>query len=159
MAAEIVVSDPLAMSLEAHRLLFLRKRGPRVLLLVVAIWALSLCLVALSGGRAYAYAVLGLAGLVTLLPPVAYVSGRRMLKGAFGSIPGGAYTYRIDEGGVSWRSPIGASQVGWPGFTGVHRFAALWVLVIAQRQFVVLPADRLDEPTRSLILSKVRALP
>lgn len=156
MPARIVVADPLATALQAHRLMFLNRVGLRICFLVSAIWMLAFILYAIATTDLWAHIALALAVFATILPPIAYFSGRRLLKKAFQSIPGGAYTYAIDEQGVSWHSPIGDTQVNWRGFTHVHQLGPLWVLIIAERQIVVLPADQLNESSRTLILANVK---
>ena len=117
MLANLVVADPLTTTLQAHRLLFLKKIGLRICIVLPAMWLIALVLFALAKKDPLAYITLTLAFFVTILPPIAFFSTRRLLKKAFHSIPGGAYTYEIDELGVSWHSPIGGSQVNWQGFT------------------------------------------
>ena len=127
-------------------------------MLLPIIWLLVICVLVASIREPYGYVLVALASFATVLPPIAYFSAQRLLKKAFRSIPGGAYVYQIDEQGVSWHSPIGGSQVNWHGFTRVHKFKSFWVLIIAERQFVALPTDQLDESTRALILAKVKSI-
>ncbi len=154
MPTMVVVPDPLATALRAHRLIFFRRVGPRAALLLCVIWLVVLALLWMAPGGALARLALALALFATLLPPVVYLSGRRLLRKSFRAIPGGAYTYAIDEEGIGWSSPIGTSQVRWPGFTRVMQFRALWVLLIAERQFIALPTEQLDAPSRTLILDR-----
>lgn len=155
MPAEIVVTDPLSITLKAHRLLFFQRVGVRASIVLPVVWLFVIWLFGVPDTGPMANAMLAVAIIATILPPLTFFAGRRFLKRAFKSIPAGSYAYRVDEQGVGWRSSIGSSQVNWQGFTRVYPFERLWILIIAERQFIALPAEQLDEATRALIQARI----
>jgi len=155
MATEIVVDAPKVLALAAYRSVFGRRFGV-FLLIVVPILCMLIWLCSRSVPIAIIIMNLMVLPFAVIFPLLIYFAFRRRIILGFKSIPVGPYIYSVTETGVSWKSPIGRTEVNWCGFSKIYRFKKIWVLIIARNQFVPLPLEKLDDQARMLITANVR---
>ncbi len=65
-------------------------------------------------------------------------------------------TYRFSNRGVSVSSELGSTELKWRAFEKLWKRSDLWFLFLDKNQFLVLPADQLDEDLRAFIERCVR---
>lgn len=151
----VTVGDPMACALEAQKRIFLKNLGPLALVGIPLVFTVVLFLFLTTPFTLVSYFALLLLLICVIVPPLAYLKARSLLKASFMSVPKGPVNYSFDEDGVSWQTTVSDSKVYWRGFTAFFRFKRVWVLIIARRQFITVPAESLSGELMALISSKV----
>ena len=155
MAHEVIVDNPLKAGLKAQKRLFFKKIGPIGAAGIVLILFAVIFLPAVSRGGTLNCVVFTLASVYLLLLPLLYLAVLGNIKKGFNSIPKGPFTYSFTESGISWKTTVSHSTVEWRGFTAFYPFKTVWVLVLAETQFICFPEELLSEELRKLIREKM----
>ena len=126
--------------------------------LAVAVLAMTVAYLAISGDRTWVIGFLGgLLLLVVVIGGAVYFTYLRRALAALRQMPSQTAIFSFDDKGVSCRSDLGSSQLNWSAIVKLWRFNEVWLLFVSKGVYMTLPTDCLTDETRQLILTKLAA--